>query len=115
MKCLAGWTLLLCGILWAGCAGHPKKPVTTPMVAPRAIVTADTSMAATVAMYNPVGRFVVLNFPVGGLPRHDQIFFIYHGGLKAGEAKITGPERDNSVVADLISGTAQTGDEVRDQ
>ena len=82
---------------------------------PPAIVTPDEAQRATVAMYNPVGRFVVLVFPAGSLPKHGQEFFIYHGGLKAGEIKITGPDRDNSTVADLMNGTAQAGDVVRDQ
>jgi len=32
-----------------------------------------------------------------------------------GEVKVTGPQRDNDTVADLVTGTAQAGDEVRDQ
>jgi hypothetical protein len=35
--------------------------------------------------------------------------------LKAGEVKISGPQRDNNIVADLVNGDAQVGDEVRDQ
>ena len=44
-----------------------------------------------------------------------QVFILYHGGLKAGEVKITGPQREHTVVADLSSGEARAGDEVRDQ
>jgi len=112
MNYLAGVTLGLGVMLLAGCASSKKTGSSTP---PPAIVTADDAQRATVAMYNPIGRFVVLSFPAGNLPKHDQVFFIYHGGLKAGEIKITGPERDNSTVADLINGTAQAGDAVRDQ
>jgi hypothetical protein len=35
--------------------------------------------------------------------------------LKVAEVKVTGPQRDNNIVADLVSGDAQVGDEVRDQ
>jgi hypothetical protein len=35
--------------------------------------------------------------------------------LKVAEIKVTGPQRDNNTVADLVSGDAQVGDEVRDQ
>ncbi len=115
MNFVAGLTLGVFGVgtlLLTGCAG-PAKPA-HPAPAP-AIVTADDAQRATVAMYNPIGRFVVLNFPAGRVPPHDQMFFIYHGGLQAGTVKITGPERDNSTVADLISGEAHPGDEVRDQ
>jgi len=41
--------------------------------------------------------------------------FIYRDGLKAGEVNIIGPRREDNVVADLISGEARVGDEVRDQ
>jgi len=111
MNYLAGLTLGLGVMLLAGCASSKKTFASTPP----AIVTPDNAQRATVAMYNPIGRFVVLNFPAGNLPKHEQVFFIYHGGLKAGEVKITGPDRDNSTVADLINGTAQAGDDVRDQ
>ena len=111
MNYLAGLTFGLGVVLLAGCAGSPKL---AGPPAP-AIMTPDDTRRATVAMYNPIGRFVVLSFPAGNLPKHDEQFFIYHGGLKAGEVKITGPDRDNSTVADLISGEAHAGDEVRDQ
>ena len=41
--------------------------------------------------------------------------FVYRDGLKVGEVKISGPTRDNNTVADLISGVANKGDEVRDR
>ncbi|HUA68121.1 MAG TPA: hypothetical protein VMA13_06195, partial [Candidatus Saccharimonadales bacterium] len=79
------------------------------------IVTPDNSPAAKVAAYNPAGRFVVLTFPVGTMPGINQIMFLYRDGLKVGEVKITGPQQDNNVVADLVTGTAQVGDTVRAQ
>jgi hypothetical protein len=35
--------------------------------------------------------------------------------MKIGQVKITGPQRDNDTVADLIEGDAQQGDDVREQ
>ncbi len=67
------------------------------------------------ASYNATGRFVVLSFPVSQMPNLDQTLFLYRDGLKVGELKITGPQRDNNIVADLVTGDAQVGDEVRDQ
>ena len=49
------------------------------------------------------------------MPRMDQTFFLYRAGLKIGEVKITGPQRDNNIAADLVTGEAQTGDEAREQ
>ena len=78
-------------------------------------MTPDTSLSAKVIRYNSVGRFVVLSFPVGQMAQLGQTFFIYHAGMKVGEAKITGPQRDNDIVADLTTGDAEAGDDVRDQ
>ncbi len=120
---------LLVAMLANGCAlfHHRKQPPpptapasaylapATPSTTLNPIVTPDNSLAARVASYNAAGRFVVLSFPVGRMPNMDQTLFLYRNGLKAGEVKITGPQRDNDIVADLVTGTAQPGDEVRDQ
>ena len=113
MNYLAGLTLGLAVPVLAGCASAHKSTVQAPP--PPAILTPDNSLTATVAMYNPAGRFMVLSFPADRLPKAGQMFFIYHGGLKAGEVKITGPENENRTVADLISGEVQVGDQVREQ
>ena len=94
------------------------KPVTAAKSAPttsHAIVTPDESLAAKVLTVNTVGRFVVLNFPEGRLPKLEQHLFLYRGGLKAAEVKVVGPQQETSIVADILSGDAQPGDTVRDQ
>jgi hypothetical protein len=99
-------------------ATAPSSPYlapATPSAELNPIVTPDNSLTAKVASYNATGRFVVLSFPVGHLPGMDQTLFLYRNGLKVGEVKVTGPQRDNDTVADLVTGTAQVGDEVRDQ
>ena len=40
---------------------------------------------------------------------------LYRRGLKAGEIKITGPQLEDNVVADIVAGDAEAGDEVRDR
>jgi hypothetical protein len=122
MKFSTVWTLLLVAILANGCAlfhhqATPAEPAaaSAPAAALNSIVTPDNSLTARVAAYNSAGRFAVLSFPVGRMPNMDQTLFLYRAGLKVGEVKITGPQRDNDVVADLITGTAEAGDEVRDQ
>ena len=57
----------------------------------------------------------MLSFPVGQMPAMGQRLFLYRGGLKVAEVKITGPQNDNNIVADVVDGDAQAGDEVRDQ
>jgi len=120
MKTLMPLTLLLvAGLLATGCSIFHKS-AKTPAPAPVAhtsqtVVTPDNSLSAKVASYNAVGRFVVLSFPVGQMPRLDQTLFLYRNGLKVAEVKVTGPQRDNNIVADLVTGDAQVGDDVRDQ
>lgn len=82
---------------------------------PNPLVTLDNSLGGKVATFNSAGRFVVLDFPVGRMPALEQTMFVYRDGLKVGEIKISGPTRDNNTVADLISGVANKGDEVRDR
>ena len=90
----------------------PKKaePVTKPAAA---IVVPDVSRSGTVMTYNQAGRFVVLNYPLGSMPAIGERVFIYRNGLKTGEAKVTGPRRDDNIVADLLTGEATQGDEAR--
>jgi len=99
-----------------GCAWLPKAPSAQPATAaPAAIVTPDYSLAAKVVSVNTVGRFVVLSFPAGQMPKMDQVLFLYRAGLKVAEVHVTGQQLDNYIVADLASGEAQVGDTVRDQ
>ena len=132
--------MLVSGLLFAGCASQPTEfssvpgpsggnsavvpqtaqaqpaPSPEPTPAPPApVVTPDNSLAGKVVDYNAVGRFVVINFPVGQMAKMDQTLFIYRDGLKVGEVKITGPQSDNNIVADLVDGEAQTGDDARSE
>ena len=89
-----------------------RKPAPTPTPA---IVTPDASLSGKVSRYNEAGRFVVLEFPVTHMPAIGQALFVYRSGLKVGEVKVTGPQRDDHTVADLTTGETQVGDEVRDK
>jgi hypothetical protein len=100
---------LLCAVcLFAGCA-HPKPAAERPV--PH--VTPDLRAVGRVALVNNEARFVVINFPPGAVPQAGQPLNVSHHGLKIGEVKITGPQRDNDTVADLITGEAYVGDEVK--
>jgi hypothetical protein len=115
MKSSAFLFLLMAGILVSGCAAHKPK---TSAPAPKdstMIITPDASLAGKVISFNEAGRFVVVSFPVGRMPAMGQNLFLYRNGLKTAEVKITGPQRDNNIVADLVTGAAQAGDEARDQ
>jgi len=79
------------------------------------IVTPGHALVGKVALVNPAARFVVINFPVGRLPANEQHLSLYRSGLKVGEVKITGPQYDDNVVADLVAGDSEVGDQVRDK
>jgi hypothetical protein len=78
-------------------------------------MTPETGLTGKIVKVNLGGRFVVLNFPIGHLPAQDQVLNVYHQGLKAGEIKVSGPQLEDNIVGDLTNGSAQVGDEVREQ
>jgi hypothetical protein len=109
-------TLLLIAVAANGCVFKKHQAAASPAVtAPKTIVTPDLSLAAKVVSVNTVGRFAVLNFPADRMPKPGQTFFLYRDGLKVAEVKITGPQQQNNIVADLVSGDAKAGDTVRDE
>jgi hypothetical protein len=127
-------TLLLAVVWVSGCATktepvfQPLAGASTAVPSPEgaaaagktktgeaSIVTPDTMLTGRVSVYNDAGRFVVLDFPIGHLPANEQVMFVFRQGLKVGELKVTGPQRDHNTVADLVSGEARKGDEVRDR
>jgi len=115
--------------LWilSGCAGHRGRgampapaaysPVSShaPNADAAAIVTPQESLEGKVAWQNSNLRFVVLTFPGGQMPGLGQRMAVFRQGLKVGEIKITGPQRDDSVVGDIVAGQARPGDAVRSQ
>jgi hypothetical protein len=79
------------------------------------IVTPENALTGKVALVNSVGRFVVLSFPLGKMAAPDQRLNLYRRGLKVGEVKVTGPAKEDNIVADLVAGEAEVGDEARFQ
>jgi hypothetical protein len=99
--------------------GTSSSPTVNPAPpnppSPALIVTPENVLAGKVVKINTAGRFVVLNFPIGRMPPLDQRLNVYRLGLKVGEIRVTGPQLDDNVVGDIVTGDAQTGDEVRDR
>ena len=77
------------------------------------VATPESRLVGRVALVNPTGRFVVLNFPLGRMALVDQRLNLYRGGVKIGEVRVTGPQREANIVADLVAGDAEIGDEAR--
>lgn len=98
-------------LLGVSCAGNKSNAVAKP--AP--IVTPDTTLVGKVVSANAASRFAVLNFPMGRMAQVGQVLNVYRSGLKVGEVKVSGPQRDDNIVADISVGEAQKGDEVKDR
>ncbi len=79
------------------------------------VVTPSNALVGKIIRVHLDGRFVVVNFPVGQMPALDRTLNVYRGGLKVGEVKTTGPQRDDNIVADIVVGDCRQGDEVRDR
>ncbi len=117
--------ILLGALVLSGCAGRKSAPPKrTPAKAPppqasatnqTLIVTPENTTAGKVALVNNTGRFVVLNFPLGKMAAVEQRLNLYRRGLKVGEVKVTGPQREDNIIADLVAGEAEVGDEAREQ
>ncbi len=82
---------------------------------PKLIVTPENALAGKVVKVNASARFVVLSFPVGHLPAMEQRLNVNRRGLRVGEVKITGPQQEENIVADIVAGDAEEGDEVTDK
>jgi Ni/Co efflux regulator RcnB len=78
-------------------------------------VTVIQSPGGTVASVNRALRFVVLDFSIHSLPPVDQRLNLYREGRKVGEVKVTGPARDTTIAADILTGEATIGDEAREE
>lgn len=110
------WLLvLLAGALAAaGCAGRSGAASGKALPAYQGlIVTPEAGATGTVVLVNPAARCVVLNFPLSRMPAVERRLSLYRRGLKVGEVKVTGPRREGNIVADLVAGEAELGDEAR--
>ena len=80
---------------------------------PKLIVTPSSVVAGTASLVNANARYVVVSYPLGVLPEIGCRLNVYRNGLKVGELRISGPQRDVNTVADILAGEVQVGDEVR--
>ena len=93
---------------------HPAATNSAPS-ADTFTVAPDESVSGHVSFVNTSLRFVVLTFPLGQTPAVDSHMNVFRNGAIVGEIKITGPQRDDNTVADIVLGDAQKGDEVREK
>ncbi len=58
-------------------------------------------------------RFVVVDYTLGGAPPLESLVNVYRGNQRVGQIRLTGPERNGFIAADIVEGILQTDDEVR--
>jgi hypothetical protein len=78
-------------------------------------VAPDNAMAGHVVRVNALARYAILGFPIGSMPQNGLRLFVYRGGSRVGEVKVSGPQRDDHTVADIMQGDCEVGDEVRER
>ena len=113
--------VFLCAGLLAGCASKNSsaklKPAATGAIGGKKAKTPPLAptfeIVGKVVSVNVAVRFVVLEFPLSAMPALGQKMSVYRDGQKIGELKISGPQSENNIVADITAGDAQAGDEVR--
>ncbi|SPE55553.1 conserved exported hypothetical protein [Verrucomicrobia bacterium] len=114
------FALVLGTLVGSGCAGKKPAPPSAegspPTFTPlQKLTTTSETALGRVAKVNATDRFVVLTFFPGHVPTVEERLCLYRHGAKAGEVKVSGPQIDADIVADLLSGDAEVGDEVRGQ
>lgn len=92
---------------------NPRSPG-PPAPAPRyPVFTPITPVQGRVTLLNEKLRFVIVDFTFHQLPQPGQLLGLYRGAQRVGEVRISGPFRGQTVVADVMSGDARLGDQVR--
>ena len=77
------------------------------------IVTPASGITGRVVSLNTAGQFVVITYEGGQMPARGQKLNVYRGSLKVGELKATDWQNGPNQVADILTGEAGPGDEVR--
>ena len=126
-------TTILCAALlltWSLTGCFWSHNATQPHFAPIGVSEPDTNAPDTnnvftitpaqgvdgrVASVNANLNFAVVTFPICQMAQKDALLYVYRNGNKAAELKVTGPQQDDNTVADIVSGTALPGDEVREK
>jgi hypothetical protein len=107
--------LMLAVLVGAGCGGKKASVGVGQMPGVGTVISPAGALVGKVISVNPAARFAVLNFPIGRLPALEQRLSVYRQGLRVGEVKVTGPQRDDNIVADVVAGDVAVGDQVRSE
>jgi hypothetical protein len=95
----------------ANLAAPVESPAATPTNASSAAIVLPTS--GRIERVNLGKRFVVIDYTLGGMPALESLVNVYRNDQKVGELRLSGPEKNGFVAADILDGFIQVDDEVR--
>lgn len=89
---------------------------------PSTVTTTSTNLVDSAILFvgrivkvNNTAGFALISFPIGCLPQPGQLLYVFRNGQRIGELKTTQYMLDELVVADIVCGSCQPGDEVADR
>lgn len=94
-------------------SGQPKEKAVKQDKPGKPEVATSNDVIGKVVLVNDTLRYVVVDFGFGRLPQTEQRLGVYRGGNKIAEIKISTHSRNSNFAADIVSGTVQAGDEVK--
>ncbi|MGC8742863.1 MAG: hypothetical protein ACP5T0_03155 [Verrucomicrobiia bacterium] len=90
-----------------------EKKVKTEKIQPQPSPVLQSVLSGRVKSVNEKAGFVILNFPIGKMPAIGQRLWVYRNDTRVGAVKVTGPQMDFNIAADIIEGEAKIDDEAR--
>jgi hypothetical protein len=91
----------------------PVKSPSLTVTNGNTIMTLSDTQYGKVYSINTALHFAVLDYSLNTLPNIGDRLFIYRQGIKVGEVRVSGPQMNNNIVADIVAGELKIGDEVR--
>jgi hypothetical protein len=97
-------------------ASQKAEAVKTPSMTVtngNAIMTISDTQYGKVFSVNASLHFAVLDYSLNQVPNIGDRLFIYRQGIKVAEVRVSGPQMNSNIVADIVAGEVKVGDEVR--
>lgn len=110
------WAAIGGAVLVTGCQNLPPPEVIAPPQPgsrPLRLHEPLDGAVGRVISVNARLRFVVLDYSLNVLPPIGNRLELWREDERVGELKVTGPVRNTTVVADVVSGEPQVGDQTR--
>ena len=95
--------------------GPPPTRTNRVAITPRyPAINPITPVQGRVTFVNDRFRFVIVDFAFHQMPQLEQRLGVYRRDVRIGEVRISGPADGSTIVADIMSGDADLGDQVRE-